>query len=269
MAVERVEDDPFAPEPVDVGSGPGGVAVERKAIRAQRVDGDDDDGRVREHGGVAGGRRPASPEGRAREKGRERRAPHSGRDLNPWWLRANIGRSGMKDLVTAEDVQSVPPGGEISAAPGAIVTPWAREMAASRGVRIVHGPARERRPGGGPRRRPRRLRAQGGDQDPPDAARLPVPRPRHVLHRARGLSRRRAGRGARRPRRRRAAGHPGGRSGDRVGHGRQQGARRARRSLPRTRRPRATPASTTTPTSSPWARSSWTPRACRRSWRPS
>ena len=48
----------------------------------------------------------------------------------------------MKDIVTAEDVQSVPPGGEISAAPGALVTPWAREVAASRGVRIVHGPPR-------------------------------------------------------------------------------------------------------------------------------
>jgi len=48
----------------------------------------------------------------------------------------------MKDIVTAEDVQSVPPGGEVTAAPGAIVTPWAREMAASRGVRIVQGPAR-------------------------------------------------------------------------------------------------------------------------------
>ena len=45
----------------------------------------------------------------------------------------------MKDVVTAQDVQAVPPGGEVSAAPGAIVTPWAREMAASRGVRIVTG----------------------------------------------------------------------------------------------------------------------------------
>jgi ribose 5-phosphate isomerase B len=43
----------------------------------------------------------------------------------------------LKDVVTAQDVQAVPPGGEVSAAPGAIVTPWAREMAASRGVRIV------------------------------------------------------------------------------------------------------------------------------------
>jgi len=45
----------------------------------------------------------------------------------------------LKDVVTAQDVQAVPPGGEVSAAPGAIVTPWAREMAASRGVRIVTG----------------------------------------------------------------------------------------------------------------------------------
>lgn len=40
--------------------------------------------------------------------------------------------------MTAEDVRDVPPGGEISASPGAIVTDWAREVAASRGVRIVH-----------------------------------------------------------------------------------------------------------------------------------
>jgi len=43
----------------------------------------------------------------------------------------------MKDVVTAEDVRAVPPGGEIDAAPGAVVTPWAREVAATRGVRIV------------------------------------------------------------------------------------------------------------------------------------
>ncbi|HUG53505.1 MAG TPA: ribose 5-phosphate isomerase B [Vicinamibacteria bacterium] len=48
----------------------------------------------------------------------------------------------MKPLITAEDVWSVPPGGEISAPPGSIVTPWAREIAATRGVRIVSGPAR-------------------------------------------------------------------------------------------------------------------------------
>jgi len=49
----------------------------------------------------------------------------------------------MKDIVTAEDVRLVPPGGEISASPGAIVTAWAREIAASRGVRIVHAPPSE------------------------------------------------------------------------------------------------------------------------------
>ncbi len=49
----------------------------------------------------------------------------------------------MRSIVTAEDVLAVPPGGEVQAAPGAIVTPWAREMAASRGVRIVQGPAAE------------------------------------------------------------------------------------------------------------------------------
>jgi ribose 5-phosphate isomerase B len=46
----------------------------------------------------------------------------------------------MKDLVTAQDVQAVAPGGEIATSPGAIVTPWAREIAASRGVRIVAAP---------------------------------------------------------------------------------------------------------------------------------
>ncbi|HLA75983.1 MAG TPA: ribose 5-phosphate isomerase B [Vicinamibacteria bacterium] len=47
----------------------------------------------------------------------------------------------MKDLVTAEDVQAVPPGGEISTSVGAVVTPWAREVAATRGVRITQGAA--------------------------------------------------------------------------------------------------------------------------------
>jgi ribose 5-phosphate isomerase B len=42
-----------------------------------------------------------------------------------------------KDILTAEDVRGLPPGGEIAVAPGAIVTPWAREVAAARGVRIV------------------------------------------------------------------------------------------------------------------------------------
>jgi ribose 5-phosphate isomerase B len=47
----------------------------------------------------------------------------------------------MKDVVTAEDVSAVPPGGEVHARPGAVVTPWAREIAATRGVRIVVGTA--------------------------------------------------------------------------------------------------------------------------------
>jgi ribose 5-phosphate isomerase B len=45
----------------------------------------------------------------------------------------------MKDVVTAEDVRAAPPGGEVRASAGAIVTPWAREIAATRGVRIVLG----------------------------------------------------------------------------------------------------------------------------------
>lgn len=46
----------------------------------------------------------------------------------------------MKEIVTAEDVMTVPPGGELTASPGALVTPWARELAATRGVRISQGP---------------------------------------------------------------------------------------------------------------------------------
>jgi RpiB/LacA/LacB family sugar-phosphate isomerase len=45
----------------------------------------------------------------------------------------------MKQVVTAEDVLAVAPGGEISASAGALVTPWAEELAASRGVRIARG----------------------------------------------------------------------------------------------------------------------------------
>ena len=41
--------------------------------------------------------------------------------------------------MTAEDVLATPPGGEVLASPGAIVTPWARELAATRGVRISLG----------------------------------------------------------------------------------------------------------------------------------
>jgi ribose 5-phosphate isomerase B len=47
----------------------------------------------------------------------------------------------MRDVVTADDVRGIPAGGEFHASPGAIVTPWAREVAATRGVRIVLGGA--------------------------------------------------------------------------------------------------------------------------------
>ena len=45
------------------------------------------------------------------------------------------------DIVTSEDVQAIPPGGELTASAGALITPWAREVAAARGVRITQGPA--------------------------------------------------------------------------------------------------------------------------------
>jgi len=41
------------------------------------------------------------------------------------------------EIVTAEDVAAVGRGGELRVKPGTVVTDWAREMAASRGVRIV------------------------------------------------------------------------------------------------------------------------------------
>src|SRR5262245_52965211 len=49
-------------------------------------------------------------------------------------------RPRLRDIVTAEDVRNVPPGGELSCSPGAIITPWAREIAETRGVRIVQAP---------------------------------------------------------------------------------------------------------------------------------
>jgi RpiB/LacA/LacB family sugar-phosphate isomerase len=47
----------------------------------------------------------------------------------------------MMKVVTAEDVQAVPPGGEVVAHPSAVITDWAREVAATRGVRITVGAA--------------------------------------------------------------------------------------------------------------------------------
>ena len=52
----------------------------------------------------------------------------------------------MKTFVTGEDVQLAPEGGEVQASPGAVVTPWARELAATRGVRIVQAGTRQGRP---------------------------------------------------------------------------------------------------------------------------
>lgn len=48
----------------------------------------------------------------------------------------------MNEIVTADDVRAVPAGGELVASPGAVVTPWAREVAATRGVTIVQGAGR-------------------------------------------------------------------------------------------------------------------------------
>lgn len=47
-----------------------------------------------------------------------------------------------KDVVTAEDVQGVPRGGELLVPPGTVITPWAREVAATRGVRLSFGAPR-------------------------------------------------------------------------------------------------------------------------------
>ena len=44
-------------------------------------------------------------------------------------------------IVTGEDVYAIPAGGELETSAGAIVTPWARDLAAQRGVRIVESPA--------------------------------------------------------------------------------------------------------------------------------
>lgn len=52
----------------------------------------------------------------------------------------------MRAVVTSEDVLAVPEGGEVQASPGAIVTPWARELAETRGTRIVQAGTRQGRP---------------------------------------------------------------------------------------------------------------------------
>ena len=52
----------------------------------------------------------------------------------------------MRSVVTSEDVLAAPEGGEVQASPGAVVTPWAREIADTRGVRIVQAGTRQGRP---------------------------------------------------------------------------------------------------------------------------
>jgi ribose 5-phosphate isomerase B len=47
----------------------------------------------------------------------------------------------MKTVLTGEDVLAVPEGSEIAIPPGAVITPWARELAETRRVRFVSTPA--------------------------------------------------------------------------------------------------------------------------------
>ena len=71
-------------------------------------------------------------------------------------------RRPMKEIVTADDVREVAPGGELSAGLGAVVTPWAQELAATRGVRIVRR-AEPAPPSTGPAAEADRTIAVGGD----------------------------------------------------------------------------------------------------------
>lgn len=47
----------------------------------------------------------------------------------------------MKTVLTGEDVLAVPEGSEIAISPGAVITPWARELAETRRVRFVSTPS--------------------------------------------------------------------------------------------------------------------------------
>lgn len=51
----------------------------------------------------------------------------------------------MKTVIAGEDVLAAPEGGEIAVSPGAVITPWARELAATRRVRFVSTPAADAR----------------------------------------------------------------------------------------------------------------------------
>ncbi len=50
----------------------------------------------------------------------------------------------MKTVITGEDVLAVPEGGELATSPGTVITPWARELAATRRVRLLATPAATR-----------------------------------------------------------------------------------------------------------------------------
>ena len=138
-----------------------------------------------------------------------------------------------EEIVTAEDVRAVPPGRRALRVRGRDRDAWAREIAATRGVRIVHGAAAAApRRAGRHRRRPRRLRAQGGAEGAASrawaiASATSVPsRPSpSTIPTWRWPS------PARCAVRRGAARHPGGRRRHRLRHGRQQGARRAGRAV--------------------------------------
>jgi ribose 5-phosphate isomerase B len=52
-----------------------------------------------------------------------------------------VSETKRRTIVTGEDVTAVPRGGELEIAAGAIVTPWAREIAEQRGVRLVESGA--------------------------------------------------------------------------------------------------------------------------------
>src|SRR5262245_16588680 len=63
--------------------------------------------------------------------------PSSGRT----WARMLPSPFAMKTVVTGEDVLAVPEGGELQTSPGAVVTPWARELAQTRRVSLVRTPS--------------------------------------------------------------------------------------------------------------------------------
>jgi ribose 5-phosphate isomerase B len=57
------------------------------------------------------------------------------------WARMLPSPFPMKTVITGEDVLAVPEGGELQTSPGAVITPWARELADTRCVRLTTTPA--------------------------------------------------------------------------------------------------------------------------------